>query len=230
MIVAIIDIYLQLLPVLVFFFFWKKSKSETGIKLIVAYSSTIFLINLSMLNWEKIPILYDSYTLIEFLLFGGFLFSQLKSKRSKAILVLISCLFTIFYFGFIIYTKVALDKSYATAATVKIDSIPIGIEAIFILAFSFFYLYECTKDTTTLFIYNTYQFWVVLGIVLYLAGTFFIYIFTDSMNAADLKKYWVITNVFSILRSVFFTIAIIYHSKPKKNNTLFTDFEMSYLN
>jgi hypothetical protein len=183
-----------------------------------------------MLTWGKIPLLYDSFTLIEFLLFSAFLFSQLKSIRSKKILIFTSCLFTVFYFGFILYTKVALDKSYLTSKTVKIDSIPVGIEAIFILSFSFYYLYECTRDTTTLFIYNTYQFWVVLGIVLYLAGTFFIYIFTDSLNAADLKKYWVITNIFSILRTLFFVIAIVYHSKPQRNNTLTHDFELTYLN
>jgi hypothetical protein len=214
----------------VFLLYWKKSKSETGIKLIVAYSCTIFLLNFSLLNWEKVPILYDSYTLIEFLLFSSFLHSQLKSKRSKTILIFSSCLFTLFYFGFIIYTKVALDKSYLTSETIKIDSIPVGIEGIFILSFSFFYLYECTRDTTTLFIYNTYQFWVVLGIVLYLAGTFFIYIFTDSLKAADVNKYWVVINVFSILRTLFFVIAIIYNSKPQRNNTLNSDFELTYLN
>jgi hypothetical protein len=183
-----------------------------------------------MLNWGKIPLLYDSFTLIEFLFFGWFLHSQLKNNTSKKMVGLSCIVFTLFYIGFICYTKSAADTSSIPTDQVVMDSVPIGVETIIMLSFSFYFLYERTKDTTTLFIYNTYQFWIVLGIVLYLAGSFFIYIFSNYLSGAEVRKYWVITNIFSILRTLFFVIAIIYHSKPPKNNTLTPDFELTYLN
>lgn len=183
-----------------------------------------------MLHWRKLPLLYDSFTLIECLFFCAFFYFQLKSQTSKKILRLCCLVFTVCYIGFTIYAKIAMDTNSIPTNQVVMDSIPIGVETILLLAFSFYFLYERTKDTTTLFIYNTYQFWIVLGIVLYLAGSFFIYIFCNYLSPAEVRKYWVVTNFFSILRTLFFALAIIYNSKPPRNNTLVTDFELTYLN
>jgi hypothetical protein len=111
-----------------------------------------------------------------------------------------------------------------------IDSIPIGVETIIILIFSFYYLYERMNDTTTLFIYNTYQFWIVLAIVLYLAGSFFIYIFASYLrNNDEISKYWIITNIFSILKNIFFAIAVYINAKPSKDSIRY-DLELRSLN
>jgi hypothetical protein len=179
--------------------------------------------------WSRIPLLYDFFTLIEFLLFGSFLHLQLRSNTAKKLLRILSILFTVCYVAFTIYTKSFANISSIPLNAVVIDSIPIGVETIILLPFAFYFLYERTNDTTTLFIYNTYQFWIVLGIVLYLAGSFFIYIFTNYLSPKEVYKYWVITNIFSILRSCFFVLAIINHAKPTKNK-LTTDFEVTYLN
>jgi hypothetical protein len=229
LIFSLLDIYLGLLPILFFLLYWKKTKTETGIWLIVTYTFIIFSINFLMLVWGKIPILYDFFTLIEFLFFSAFLHSELQSNTAKKLLRLSCIVFTLFYVAFFIYTKSATETSSIPPNQVVMDSIPIGFETILMLAFSFYFLYERTKDTTTLFIYNTYQFWVILGIVLYLAGSFFIYIFTNYLSPEEVKKYWVITNCFSILKNVFFVIAIIHHFRPTKNRLL-TDMEMPYLN
>jgi Na+-driven multidrug efflux pump len=166
---------------------------------------------------------------VEFLLFSWFLVTQLATQLTKKILVFLGVLYTIFYVAFTFYTKAFTSTDSIPENTAIIDSIPIGIEAIIVLVFSFYYLYEQMRDTTNMFIYNTFQFWIVLGMVLYLAGSFFIYIFSNNLSGDDVKKYWVITNFFSILRSIFFTIAIIQHAKPTKNRLL-ADFEVSYLN
>jgi hypothetical protein len=182
-----------------------------------------------MLNWKLLPLIYDFFTLLEFLLFSGFLIFQLQSATAKRVLQALCVVFSICYFGFVFYTKGLVAASSIPINTVMIDSIPIGVETIIILPFSFYFLYERTKDTNTLFIYETYQFWIVLGIVLYLAGSFFIYIFSNSLTPSDVRKYWVITNMFSILRSLFFVVAILKLTRPNKN-TYFHELEMTYLN
>ena len=110
-----------------------------------------------------------------------------------------------------------------------IDSIQIGIETIIVLVFSFYYLYEKTNDTTTLYIYSTFSFWIVIGMVLYLAGSFFIYLFASSLSKKEVAQYWAVTNFLSFLKNIFFAIAIIVNSKPTKKIPV-SDFELSSLN
>lgn len=74
------------------------------------------------------------------------------------------------------------------------------------------------KDTETLFVYSRYPFWIVLGMMLYLAGSFFIYIYASQLPPKELGKYWVFTNIFSILKNIFFTIAIILNANEKIGN------------
>jgi hypothetical protein len=108
-----------------------------------------------------------------------------------------------------------------------LDSIPIGIETILIFVFAFFYFFEQMNDTTDLFIYNKPSFWAVLGILLYLSGSFFIYIFANQITIKELGKYWIITNIASILKNILFAIAIYIQANQsqkkssKKNYNLY---------
>lgn len=100
--------------------------------------------------------------------------------------------------------------SYNFLVEVKgIDSIPIGVETILILVFSFYFLYERMQDTATLFIYTQYSFWIVLGMMLYLSGSFFIYIYGNQIPDSEVGRYWIFTNIFGILKNTFFMIAIL---------------------
>jgi len=108
-------------------------------------------------------------------------------------------------------------------------TIVIGVETILILIFAFYCLYEQTNDTSTLFIYTRSAFWIILGIVLYLAGSFFIYIFSSNLSEDERNKLWVITNGFSILKNIFFCIAIYINTKPPKESLRY-DVEIRSLN
>lgn len=104
--------------------------------------------------------------------------------------------------------------SYNALVKVKgIDSIPIGVEAILILIFSFYYLYEKMQDTATLFIFTQYSFWIVLGMMLYLSGSFFIYIYASQLPEAQIGRYWIFTNIFGILKNIFFMLGIFLSAK-----------------
>lgn len=145
---------------------------------------------------------------MEFVLFLGFLYSQILQKKARKILLFSGLFFFIFYIAF----------TFLKDGSKHFDSIQIGVETIIILVFAYYYLYERMNDTSTLFIYSTYSFWVILGIVLSLSGSLFVYIFTNYLSNEEINRYWVITNVLSFLRFVFFTIAIIINAKPPRNN------------
>jgi hypothetical protein len=151
---------------------------------------------------------------MEFLLFISFLHWHTHKVKAQRSLVYTAVGYTIFY---VIFTSLAGDS-------LTIDSIQIGIETIIILVFAYYYLYERMNDANTLFIYNTYPFWVVIGIVLYLSGSFFVYIFAGFLTEDEIRRYWVITNIFSIVKSILFAVALLIHAKPTRN-TVSSDFE-----
>jgi hypothetical protein len=96
-----------------------------------------------------------------------------------------------------------------------LDSVPIGVETILILLFSFYYLYEQMNENDTLFVYSKYEFWIVTGFMIYLAGSFFIYIFAN--QTAEALSYWYFTNIFSILKNILFSIGIFVSWKKAKS-------------
>lgn len=156
--------------------------------------------------------LYYFFTFVEYSLFAFALYTLIKNAAFKKI-ILISCVaYLVFWIIYNFFFK-----------SPGIDSVPIGIETILILVYSFYFLFEQMNDTSNLFIYSKYSFWVIFGILLYLAGSFFIYIFSNQLlsegKSDEVAKYWVFTNIFSILKNIFFVIAIILNAKeadPKK--------------
>jgi hypothetical protein len=49
--------------------------------------------------------------------------------------------------------------------------------------------------------------------IIYLAGSFFIYIYGEQLEKSQWLKFWYFTVIFYILRSIFFSIAIIIAAK-----------------
>ncbi|RZK04412.1 MAG: hypothetical protein EOO46_16645 [Flavobacterium sp.] len=166
-------------------------------------------------NGESV-FLYKLFTFVEAIAFFAFLYYQLVNRKVKKIVI----------FAGIVFLLLSIFISFVFNGAHIIDSVQIGVETIFILVFSFYYMYERMNDTSTLYVYSTFSFWTVTGMVLYLSGSFFIYIFADSLPKADVHKYWIVTNILSILKNLFFTIV---NSKPTKKISL-SDYELSSLN
>jgi len=61
--------------------------------------------------------------------------------------------------------------------------------------------------------------------LLYLAGSFFIYIYASQLNQEEILKYWIFTNIFSIIKNILFVIALAVHanqSQTKNTGYLYT--------
>lgn len=172
---------------------------------VIYYCLSIFLF---LLFEDNLPqkIRYPIFTCLEYSFFAILIFQQLKSRNQKLALVSLSASFFIFQ---IVY--------YFSTSKKKIDSIPIGFEAILIFIFIFFFLYEQLKDAKEIPINDNYFFWISIGLFLYLGGSFFIYIMADSISGKELDKYWFFTYIVEIIKNFLFTLAIhIYSKKPSK--------------
>ncbi len=152
-------------------------------------------------------VLYCFFTLSEFFLFSTFIMMSIINTSMKRVIVVTQILFSIFI---IVYATYAKPRS--------IDSISVGIETILILIFSCYYLYEQMGKVENQFIYNKYQFWIITGTMIYLAGSFFIYIFANLVDRKTLHQFWFLTNVLYILKNILFAIGILIYVKERKKN------------
>ena len=204
----------DILFILLFFIYFKRSKTFRPIWLIFIYTFINLTINsivefFPFINKKGMYLLYSSFTFIEFALFTGFIILFIKNAFYKKIMIALSILFSIF-----------LPFYYSNAIQGSIDSVPIGIETLFILLFDFYYFYEQMNDMDNHYIYYRYHFWIIIGMMLYLAGSFFIYIFANHVDIETQNQFWFLTYFFYVVKNIFFIIGIINYSKRLKSQSI----------
>jgi hypothetical protein len=203
--------YAPLLPILVYFIFFSKVREQALLLILLIYSFSEFLTNLSA-NYTAARVtvlLYALFTVVEYFLFAMILFYSIKRSTVKRTIIILSIIFVVFA---IIY--------YFLVPIKILDSVPIGIEAVLILMYSFYYLYEEMQEDSQILIYNRYQFWIVGAILIYLAGSFFIYVFANQVDSKTRHIYWTFQNGFAIIKNILFVISILIFIKSNKNSSL----------
>lgn len=194
--------------ILLFLIYNNKNKKEKCLLAISLYCLVDILINSLTQLFSSHLVTYISYTFFtsfEYLIFAWCFLTFIESHVFRKIIIIISSLFILFL---IVY--------YSTTTPRSIDSVPIGMETILVLLYSFYYLYEQLNNSQTLFIYNKYHFWIVTGIMIYLSGSFFIYIFANQIDRNLLMRFWFLTNAFYVLKNVLFAIGIFINIKQHK--------------
>jgi hypothetical protein len=205
--------YADYLPFALFLLFIGKLRSEKGLWIIFAYCSVSILGDLLFTTLESLPPdasrYYNSFlTFFEYICFSGFIWLSVRNKIMRRIILLFSLAFITF-----------LAFYFFTAKRSRIDSIPIGVETLLILSFSFYLLFEMSNLIKDSYINYNYRFWVVIGFMLYLSGSFFIYLYANQLAPGEGRKFAVLIDIFYILKNIFFAIAmIICYRQPKPKN------------
>lgn len=162
--------------------------------------------------WTKLFL--STYTLVEFFLFSYFIWLIIDNKQFKKVIALVSSLFIIFICYYFFTTKWNF-----------LDSVPIACESILIFTFSLYYLFEQINKPSVLFIYNTSMFWIILGFLVYLAGSFFIYTLADEIDKNDLYKFWFVTFIFNTVKNIFFSIAFSRREAKDKSSSSLSSYD-----
>ena len=148
---------------------------------------------------------HASFTILEYSLFSLFLFLSFQKRVFKLIVATASLLFYIIAISnFLIKDNQAFDSLSASA------------EAVLIIVYSIFYLYEQVNDPSVLLVYNTKKFWIVLAFLIYFSSTLFLFIYATAMTNQEHNSYWDINNFFDQLKNILFSIGII--KRPHKKN------------
>jgi len=212
--------YSFLLPVVISLVYFNKAKPRSVLLIVGGYGVTFFFLNhyfQYLQGFLHRSLYYFIYTLLEYVTFASLIFINIKSKKARFWGICISILFTVFLY---LFNFVVRFKSF--------DSIPIATETLVLLVFSIYFFYEQFKDASSLYIYNHYCFWFTIGILIYLCGSLFIYVFGDQLTPEQVNQFWFFTYVVEIIKNLLFTIAIITYSrksnfKPEKINIPYLD-------
>ena len=99
------------------------------------------------------------------------------------------------------------------------------MECVLIIAMCIYYFFDQLKDSNTLLIYSSINFWIVIAFLIYLSGTFFLYIYADSMinDKAFIQQYIIINSSFGILKNILLGVAMLMKPTQKDNQTLFPE-------
>jgi hypothetical protein len=65
---------------------------------------------------------------------------------------------------------------------------------------------------------------------LYLAGTFFLFVYSTSLSLSEANNYWIINYIANILKNVLFALAIIVHAKEKPAQKIYPKKQLHVLN
>jgi len=147
------------------------------------------------------------YTFLEYSFFAYILWSGISNKNFRKIILLLSIFFFLFQVIFFISTTRG-----------RLDTVPVGIETILLLVFIFLFFYEHFIETKNEYIYHNHCFWIALGILIYLGGSFFFNILANDLEQGSSRKYWYLTYIAEIIKNILFSVAIIMYARKTGNN------------
>lgn len=175
------------------------------------YGITFFV--LLVLYFDYVPKPYKwyyqiMYTFLEYLAFTFIFWNNIRNSNFKKFIVVVSFLFFVFQVFFAITTSLK-----------RLDSIPVGIETIFIFIYIFYFFYEFSKTVKDIFIYNHFSFWIAVGILIYLGGSFFFYILINNLDHSEVEKFGNMTYIAEIIKNLLFVFALFLYKKFPTNRT-----------
>lgn len=155
---------------------------------------------LQRIDSEKFVFILYTFTIVEYSFFCYFIYLILPKSYAKKSVPFVWGSFIAFVF---------IDFLYINKG-VGFDSFAIGIESIIIFILCVTYLFIELKESTNLLFYSTFNFWVVITFFIYFCGTFFLYIFAETMRESVTfqKQYFIINISFNIIKNVLLCVAM----------------------
>lgn len=206
-------IFAHLLP-LVFFLLFKFHTKEKSLWVIFYYILYCILNESAgyyfhQIHFENFFIFsFSLFTVAEFSFFCLFYFYVLPNNKAKNFIFPLWLCFIIFS---------CIDFFFINKMD-GFDSFTSGLQTIVIIGLCIYYLFVQIKGSNTLFVYSTSNFWIIITFLIYLSGTFFLYIMAETMINDKIFRvqYIIINSIFNILKNVLLSIAMIMKSGQEK--------------
>lgn len=207
-----LSIFLGIIPLLSIILIKRKNISFKLLLFYLLYSliSDLVLSKLSIKYFHSEIYSFRLFTIVEYFSITYILFCQIERLAFRNFIKFSSVAFAIF-----------LLVDIFTNPLNEFDSIPTGIESLLILITSLILLYEKILKSNDFF---TAFVWIAIGLILFFAGTFFLFIMSqNNYNNTDFNNtYGYIVAIFKILMYSFFLVGVISEIKTNKLNTIKT--------
>ena len=204
-----LSIFLGILPLLSIILIKRKTFSFKLLLFYLLYSliSDLVLSKLSIRYFESEIYSFRLFTVVEYFSITFVLYSQIGSLFFRKFIKYSSLAFALF----IIFDSITNPLN-------EFDSIPTGIESLLILTTSIILLYEKILKSDN---YFTAYVWIAIGLILFFAGTFFLFVMSQNnySNTDFNNTYGYIVAIFKILMYTFFFVGIISEIKSTKLKT-----------
>ena len=151
--------------------------------------------------------LVNIFTLIETIWL--MVFFQYIFKKKVLTIIIISSGILFFIFWLIMFIRHGNNK-YMELLT--------AYEALAIIVLSVYYFYVQLKKSENSFLYLHHTFWIVSAYLIYTAGTFFLFLFQNSLTHEDQKNYFLLNSIFIIIKTALITVGMITKNANKNNN------------
>jgi hypothetical protein len=200
----------------------RAKKGNTAILAAYGVTCCFFLNIYSLLSEPLVDIYLFCYTYIEYLFFTVLIASNIRNRRVIYFIVVASALFLVFQV-----------ISYQHSNLLRLDTMSIGIETILLFIYIILIFSEYLKHSKSTYIYSAPFFWLALGILIYLGGTFFFNILANHMSNRELVQYLKLTYVLEMIKTILFLVAlriysVRYKSSSNHNSTIpYLDFDMN---
>lgn len=147
----------------------------------------------------------NTFLLFETLALVYFYFHALKLLLARRLIMVFSVFFFVLWmFAFI--KNGSLEFLYVVNAT----------EFIAVIFLSIIYFFEQIIATDGSIVYNQPRFVVVTAYLIYISGTFFIFLYLNSLNIQDQTKFLSINSILVIIKTILLCIAMSMKNKEKK--------------
>ena len=162
----------------------------------------VFLYAYDFIPKDRTKYVQSAYTFLEYSFFTYIFWYHIKNKTVRTLIPVLSFLFIVFQIVFVTSTSHR-----------RLDSIPIGIETILLFVYIFYFFYEFSKQTRETYIYNHFAFWIAVGVMIYLGGSFFFYILINNFDQDEVDKFGNMTYVAEIIKNLLFAYSIFIYKK-----------------
>ncbi len=200
-----ISVFSEILPV-IFYLSYKKRIYDKGLQVIFFLILLSFISDLygiyAILQQKGNFIFYNTFILIETLSLYYFFSTIIKSTFIKKIIFFLEAAFTFIWLWLLLKNG---KNVYFTNC--------LNIENISVLALIIYYYYEQVIVLNNPSGFPA-RFWVVTAYFIYIAGTFFLFLYLPSLDTADQEKYYFINYLFTIIRTILLSIAMCINEKP----------------
>jgi hypothetical protein len=198
----------SLLPIISFLFFATgKAKKDFWVIFVYCVISLGFDLILTP-KWgaEYRFFIWNVYTIVQYILLVDFFYLIIKTRKVRIFIVI----FSIFYFLiFFYYSKSDIDQFNSLMST---------IESVILLILSLYYLLNSLKLTVEPHNIFTPHFFIIMGVLLYIASTFFLFIIANQLSVNEMNKYWSINHYSNILTNLVFSFAFYLFRYQKKSS------------